>query len=61
MLFNGKIKMESITIGKVKCASLWLAVNKKAVKIWETISSCFGTGVWKPDRPWKGNDTWKHI
>lgn len=28
--------------------------------IWEAIRSCFGSGVWKGERPWLGNDAWKN-
>ncbi len=32
----------------------------KAAKIWEAISSCFGSGIWRPSKPWKGKDKWKY-
>lgn len=28
--------------------------------IWEAVRSCFGSGVWKGDRPWLGKDAWKY-
>ncbi len=26
---------------------------------WQMIRSCYGTGVWLPERPWLDNDKWK--
>ena len=28
--------------------------------ITEMIKSCFGSGVWRSDKPWLGNETWKN-
>lgn len=27
--------------------------------VWQAISSCFGSGYWAGDMPWKGTDAWK--
>jgi len=27
--------------------------------VYQAIRSCFGTGVWKSDKPWVGDDKWK--
>ena len=27
---------------------------------WRKIRSCYGTGVWKPEKPWVDNDVWKN-
>lgn len=27
---------------------------------WQIIRSCYGTGVWIPERPWLDNDMWKN-
>lgn len=33
---------------------------EKVTKIWEAISSCFGSGLWRPKKPWRGKDKWKY-
>lgn len=35
-----------------------IAIGSQA--IWEIISSCFGSGVWRSDRPWKSVEKWKN-
>lgn len=27
---------------------------------WQRPRSCYGTGVWLPERPWLDNDMWKN-
>lgn len=27
--------------------------------LWEAVNSCFGSGVWRGELPWKGDDLWK--
>ena len=27
--------------------------------VWEQAKSCYGTGIWLPERPWLENDKWK--
>ncbi len=27
--------------------------------IWEGVKSCFGSGIWRYDKPWTGSDGWK--
>jgi len=27
--------------------------------IWQAIRSCFGSGMWIPDKPWTYNEGWK--
>lgn len=40
------------------------AVYKGAQLVWRTvysaIKSCFGSGIWRSDKPWLGTDTWKN-
>lgn len=36
------------------------AVYHGAIPIWQAIRSCFGTGIWKSDKPWIGDDNWKN-
>ena len=28
--------------------------------VWQNIRSCYGSGVWRPEKPWLGKDTWKN-
>lgn len=28
--------------------------------VWEAITSCFGSGRWLNERPWKNTDSWKN-
>lgn len=40
------------------------AVYKGSKLVWltiyDTISSCFGSGTWLKDKPWIQDDTWKN-
>lgn len=31
-----------------------------AKMVWTSIRSCFGTGIWKSEAPWLGEDEWKN-
>lgn len=55
MLYKGKKRLALIWVGKKPVSMMW----RGAVKIWEAISSCFGSGVWRSEKPWKGTDKWK--
>lgn len=40
------------------------AIYKGSQLVWRTvysaIKSCFGSGTWRPDKPWIGTDPWKN-
>jgi len=36
------------------------AVYIGARMIWEAVKSCYGKGIWLPEKPWLDNDTWKN-
>lgn len=55
MLWKGNRKFAQIWVGSKPVAIMW----RGAVKIWEVIGSCFGSGVWRSQKPWKSNDRWK--
>jgi hypothetical protein len=55
MLWIGDKKVSRLTVGGKAVAAMW----RGAVKIYEAISSCFGSGVWRSNRVWKGSDKWK--
>lgn len=56
MIWKGDKRVERLYKGSTPVA----AIYKGAVKVWEAVSSCFGSGLWKPDKPWKGTDAWKY-
>jgi hypothetical protein len=56
MLYSGKDKVERLYIGRRAVRALY----RGAVKVWEAVSSCFGSGWWRGDKPWRGGDVWKY-
>lgn len=55
MLHVGSKQVGLLYIGSKAVAMLY----RGGKKIWEAVSSCFGSGYWRSDKPWKGTDTWK--
>ena len=55
MIYKDKERVGRFYVGSTPVAAIYLG----AVKVWEAISSCFGSGRWRPDRIWKGTDKWK--
>lgn len=55
MLWNGEEKVSLLRFGHEAVSVLWLG----GVKIWEAVSSCFGSGFWRTNYPWKCRDAWK--
>jgi len=66
MINIGKDKVGRFFIGETankarSIGSLYKGeIAANAIKIWEAISSCFGSGIWRPAKPWKGKDKWKY-
>ncbi len=56
MLCVGDKRAERLYIGRRPVQALY----RGAVKIWEAVSSCFGSGWWRSDKPWKDGDAWKN-
>lgn len=56
MLWIGKNRVGIINIGRHRVSVMY----KGAVKIYEAVSSCFGSGWWRPLLPWRGGDSWKY-
>ncbi len=56
MTWIGKKKVEKLYVGRIAVNTLYYG----AVKLWEAVSSCFGSGWWRGDKPWKGADSWKN-
>lgn len=36
-----------------------VAIYKGALKVWESVRSCFGSGMWILDKPWLYNEGWR--
>lgn len=54
--FIGATTHSTVSIGSVHLGTK----SAEAQKIWEAISSCFGSGKWRPSKPWRGRDKWKY-
>lgn len=39
--------------------TLYIGTKNGAVLIWEAVSSCFGSGFWREELPWKDDDAWR--
>ena len=53
----GRFFMGATTTTAVSIGSLYKGKDAEAVtKIWEAVSSCFGSGLWRAAKPWKGKD-----
>lgn len=55
MIYKGKIAIKGVYVG----TKIVTAVYRGGVMIWELINSCFGSGSWKGEKNWNGNDLWK--
>lgn len=61
MIYNDKGKALAIFyIGKKRIASVYSIINKKARLLWQAVRSCFGSGIWRSNKPWIGNEKWKY-
>ena len=40
--------------------AVYKGTTQGARLIWQMIRSCYGTGIWMPERPWLDNDMWKN-
>lgn len=56
MIKIGSKDISSIRIG----GKAVTAVYKGAKLIWESVTSCFGSGYWINDYPWKNDNGWKN-
>lgn len=37
----------------------FVALYVGARLFWQLVRSCYGTGIWIPEKPWLDNDSWK--
>ncbi len=56
--FGHRAWSEMTAFGK-SLVKIYAGVGTALKLIWEKIRSCYGTGVWREERPWLDNDTWK--
>ena len=43
---------------ETKDYAMMIGLNRR--RVMEGARSCFGSGVWLPDKPWIGEDKWKN-
>ena len=57
----GRFFIGATTTAVVSIGSLYKGADAENVaKTWEVVSSCFGSGLWRAAKPWKGKDKWKY-
>ena len=57
----GRFFIGATTTAVVSIGSLYKGADAENVaKIWEAVSSCFGSGLWRAAKPRKGKDKWKY-
>lgn len=57
----GRFFMGATTTTVISIGSLYRGADaEKVTKIWEAVSSCYGSGLWRSAKPWRGKDKWKY-
>ena len=57
MLHAGGKEITGAYIGRLALS----AVYAGAKLVWSAVSSCFGSGFWRGDKPWSRTDGWRRI
>lgn len=56
MIKNGKgQELSQVYVGNKAVSAIYIGLRL----IWESVSSCFGSGVWNDTKPWVDTDAWK--
>lgn len=55
MLRKGDKEITGMYIGSRVITSVYIG----AKLVWTAISSCFGSGYWRGDKPWSRTDGWR--
>lgn len=55
MIRIGDREIAAVRMGERAVMSVYLG----AVLVWQSIRSCFGSGVWAEGKPWMDSETWK--
>lgn len=58
MLYENNEKYGRLVVDNTFVASLWQGAKNGAIKLWEAISSCFGSGWWRSEDSWSNDDSW---
>lgn len=59
MLWKGKKKIAQMWVGNKSVAKMWRGATLIFGRGISYLGSCFGSGVWLPEKPWIGTDKWK--
>lgn len=35
------------------------SIRKGLAIVWQSVRSCFGSGMWRGDKMWRGDEKWK--
>ena len=54
-IYIGNKEIEVIYIGSHAIDIIY----KGAKVVWEAVRSCFGSGMWVPEKPWLAKEGWK--
>ena len=55
MLYDGGKSIEYIWIDGKTVETMWIGPDK----VWEGVRGCYGSGVWRGEKPWIGTERWK--
>ena len=55
MLRKGYKEITALYVGKRAITAVYAGSRL----VWSAISSCFGSGFWRGDKPWSRTDGWK--
>ncbi len=55
MLRSGGKEITGVYIGRRALSAIYVGTRL----VWSAISSCFGSGFWRGDKPWSRTDGWR--
>lgn len=55
MLHKGDKEITGVYIGRRAVTAVYVGARL----VWSAISSCFGNGFWRGDKPWSRTDGWR--
>ncbi len=56
MIYREQKEMSARYLGAKAIEAVYLGARL----VWESISSCFGSGYWIDNRPWSNTDGWRN-
>lgn len=58
---NGEeISISAIHVVKDGVELIITSIYRNDQLLWQSVSSCFGAGYWRNDKPWKNDESWKN-